>query len=191
MAQTATITGQVLMTITRRAFLIATTAFTTINLYFPMASAEIDPDNLNRTRWYAVWFQPMDKDPVKLGDFTGIEKYNLPEGTSLTFSEYDRWKIKTARLRAPVEDRTIHMLPEISEYVPDENLGVKEMLITLQAYNPDLDKQIRDIFTESDGSMTVIQLYAKHVSEHYGIDAEGRRFGREFWGELEQAIRGE
>lgn len=179
------------MNISRRAFLIATTAFTTINLYFPLASAEINPDNLDRTRWYAVWFQPMDKEAVKIGDFSGIERYSLPDNIFLTFSDYDRWKLKTARLRAPTEDRTIHVLPEYSEYIPDENLGLKEMLVALQHYNPKLDEQIKQAFTESDGNLTVIKFYAKHVGQAYGIDTDGRRFGREFWGELEDAIRSE
>lgn len=99
------------MNITRRAFLVTTSAFTTINLFHPMASAEIDADSLNRNHWYAVWYQPMDMEARKIGKFNGLESYNLPANTFLTLDRDDWEKIRAAKPGqglARMQTRTTH-----------------------------------------------------------------------------------
>lgn len=103
------------MNITRRAFLGCTTAFTAVGLFHPLASAPIDPQNLNRDRWYAVWFQPDNAAPIMEGRFTGIDHYDLPENTFLTFDAADRWKLRTAKPGQGfkrVQEVTTHVLPD-------------------------------------------------------------------------------
>lgn len=85
------------MNITRRAFLVTTTAFTVSALFHPAASAEISPDSLSRDRWHQIWFQPMDKAARKIGRFTGLEHYNLPANTFLTLDHNDRARLRATR----------------------------------------------------------------------------------------------
>src|SRR3546814_2251575 len=95
------------MNITRRTFLAATTAFVSVNLFVPIASAPIDPENLQRDRWYQVWFQPTGKPPIRMGKLSGVSRYPAPEGSFLTLDPQTMARLKTARpgpgLKAPEE----------------------------------------------------------------------------------------
>lgn len=179
------------MKITRRAFLVATTAFTTINLFHPIASAGIDPESLQRDRWYAVWYQPMDAEARKIADFSGIEKYSLPDNTFLKLSDFDRWKIKTARPGFAPDDRTTHFFRDVAEYIPTENVGLKELLAAVKSCNPELDARMTETWLSGKGGSNVAAHIARTVGEAYGIDTEGRKHGIELWNELEQAVSGE
>src|SRR3546814_16231240 len=103
------------MNITRRTFLAATTAFVSVNLFVPIASAPIDPEHLQRDRWYQAWFQPKGKPPIRTCKLSGVSRLPAPHGSFLPLDTQTMPSVKTARhgggLRH-LERRTVNTLPQ-------------------------------------------------------------------------------
>jgi hypothetical protein len=114
------------MRISRRAFLVTTTAFTTVNLFaLGLASEPIDAANLDKNRWYSVWFSPTDGRNIKIGDFSGVEHWQLHENTFLTLSNDTMRRLKTARPGQGMQPEiTTHYRDTLPNFNPDTGEGL-------------------------------------------------------------------
>lgn len=168
------------MNVPRKDFLTATTAYTTVNLFHPVASSGA----AGPKRWHAVWFQPIERSTE---DAPKLEGFDRP---IFTLSAHDRWKIRHAKPGGREEERTAHFFAPIDEYIPNENIGLKELLVAVKSLAPDLDKRMTDDWLEGRGTGTVADHIARYVGQEYGIEVDGRKHGREMWEELRAAVEG-
>lgn len=168
------------MRVDRRDFLGTTTAFTSINLYHPRASAGLD---MASQPWHQVWFRP-----GKAREQEVPAEYSLADTSFLNFDAKDRWKIANARPGYIPQDRTTHIFRDVAEYIPTENVGLKELLLAIKHRNPELDERMTAEWLTGNHGSNVARFIASYVGQAYGIDTEGRKHGRELWEELERAV---